>query len=285
MGSRFNCMKTLEEVEWADSFSVLSYGLSVRLRVTDAYLLPLFKMVLPPYWEVSNPQASQAVDLDYSLVAEQTGSGPNQPRLHTGFAGSSPIVQHWDLNIALRAMESFLQLEVADRAKDRVFVHSGVVAWRGRAIILPGRSMAGKTTLVTRLMEAGCSYYSDEFAVLDAAGLVHPYARPLSVRDEAGALPKRLNADSFGGETGLEPIPAGLVLLSKYIPGASFRPRRVSRGRAVLGLMDNTVSIRREPERSLSALVGLSNTAPCWKGRRGDSEEAVRFVMDAVSRW
>ena len=39
-----------------------------------------------------------------------------------------------------------LELWVAEHAVDRVFVHAGVVAFEGRALLLPGRSLSGKTT-------------------------------------------------------------------------------------------------------------------------------------------
>ena len=67
-------------------------------------------------------------------------------------------------------------VHVANYAPDRVFVHAGVVAWRGRALVLPGTSFAGKTTLVAELVRAGAIYYSDEYAVLDEQGRVHPYS-------------------------------------------------------------------------------------------------------------
>ena len=71
---------------------------------------------------------------------------------------------------------------VAEEARRGVFVHAGVVGWKGRALVLPGKSGAGKTTLVAELIRAGATYYSDEYAVLDERGRVHPYARPLAVR-------------------------------------------------------------------------------------------------------
>ena len=57
-------------------------------------------------------------------------------------------------------------------------MHAGAVAWRDRGIVIPGRSHSGKTTLVRALVEAA-RYYSDEFAVLDPQGRLHPYPLPL----------------------------------------------------------------------------------------------------------
>ena len=64
---------------------------------------------------------------------------------------------------------------MAAETRERVFVHAGVVGWKGHAIVIPGRSRSGKTTLVAELVKAGAEYYSDEFAVLDAEGRVHPF--------------------------------------------------------------------------------------------------------------
>jgi len=72
-----------------------------------------------------------------------------------------------------------------------------VVAWRGRAILLPGRSYVGKSTLVMELVRAGAVYYSDEYAVLDARGRVHPFAQPVALREPDGGT---LCTTQFGGK-------------------------------------------------------------------------------------
>ena len=82
-----------------------------------------------------------------------------------------------DLAIGSRSLrhvlESFatrLKAYIAEMARRRVFVHAGAVGWHGKAIIIPGRSMSGKTSLVRELVRAGAIYYSDEYAVLDLQG-------------------------------------------------------------------------------------------------------------------
>ena len=91
-------------------------------------------------------------------------------------------------------LESHLQLYVAEWARRRIFVHAGVVGWRGRAILVPGRSFSGKTALIAAFVRAGATYYSDEYAVLDAKGRVHPYPRRLSIRSEGGRGARRCSA-------------------------------------------------------------------------------------------
>ena len=74
---------------------------------------------------------------------------------------------------------------VARRSPRLLFVHAGVVGWRGLAIVIPGRGSTGKSTLVAELVRRGAVYYSDAFAVLDEAGRVHPYRGAIGLGDEA----------------------------------------------------------------------------------------------------
>src|SRR5205085_10523469 len=136
----------------------------------------------------------------------------------------------------LEAFESDLQLYVAATARRRLFVHAGVVGWRGRAVVLPGRSFAGKTTLVAALVRAGATYYSDEYAVFDRAGRVHPYARPLALREGAGRQTK-VSVEALDGVKGVRALPVGLVIVRVYRSGARLRVRWLSNGQGSMSLL------------------------------------------------
>ena len=89
--------------------------------------------------------------------------------MYTVYHGLHPVVQTIDKNFALDEIEARIRVQVATSSETRVFVHAGVVGWHGRAIVIPGESRSGKSELVTALVQAGATYYSDEYAVLDAA--------------------------------------------------------------------------------------------------------------------
>jgi hypothetical protein len=159
-------------------------------------------------------------------------------------------------------------------------VHAGVVGWNGQAIVIPGRSYSGKSSLVTALVKAGATYYSDEFAVLDERGRVHPYAVPLAIRpDQNGAPPIKRRVEEIGGVAGARPMPVGLVLITRYVSGTRFRPRPVSAGRAVLELLGNTLPARRRPERVLDALTQVVSRALVLRGTRGEAEETAPQIL------
>ena len=148
----------------------------VRLCATDRAILPALVERLPPGWRPARAGPSTRV---YAVTGRRRG-------LLTVEADGAPIARTRRLETALDAFESDLHHHVAEWAPRLVFVHAGVVGWRGIAILLPGRSMSGKTTLVRALLDAGAAYYSDEYAVLDERGRVHPFARYLRQRATGG---------------------------------------------------------------------------------------------------
>ena len=86
------------------------------------------------------------------------------------------------MSTALRILQKELHICVAEYATTRVFIHAGVITWRNCTVVLPGFSHAGKSTLVWSLVQAGAVYYSDEYAVFDENGGVHPFTLPISLR-------------------------------------------------------------------------------------------------------
>ena len=71
------------------------------------------------------------------------------------YVGARRRARTRDLGEAFAVLESELRQSLAARSRQRTFVHAGVVGWRGQAIVVPGRSRSGKTTLVAELVRAG----------------------------------------------------------------------------------------------------------------------------------
>jgi hypothetical protein len=164
-------------------------------------------------------------------------------------------------------------------ARRRVFVHAGVVGWQGKAIIIPGRSMSGKTSLVTELVRAGATYYSDEYAVLDMFGRVHPYPEPLAIRNDSFKQ-KKLRPEEIGGITGIKPLCVRQVVVSRYQTGARWRPKMLSAGQAVLELLANTIPARRKPEVVIPTLREVVLEATTFKGVRGEARDTARLILE-----
>jgi hypothetical protein len=128
----------------------------------------------------------------------------------------------------------------------------------------------------------GATYYSDEYAVLDRRGRVHPYALPLSVREGSSDEPVRYDVEELGGVTGSKPLPVGLVVVSRYEEGARWRPRTLSPGRGLLALLASTVSARRQPKAAISTMNEVVRNAAVIKGVRGDVKHAAMSILRSL---
>jgi hypothetical protein len=183
---------------------------------------------------------------------------------------------------ALILLDGQIHGHVALESPEFIFIHAGVVADGGRAIVIPGRSFSGKTTLVRSLVEAGAVYYSDEFAVLDAAGCVHPYAKPLSYRPPDGGMPVDYRADQLGGVAGDEALPIGVVAAARYRPGAQWDPRPLSTGAGALAVLENAVPAQERPEQTIRHISRALVGATLLDGDRGEADETASLLLDAL---
>src|SRR4029453_17384113 len=205
----------------------IAYGVRIGLRVDCRALLDTLehdpgRMHLPFGWravEAHEPDAP--VSVRYEL---RTGASGGASPSYRVYAGTNLVAEERRLTDAGWALAAHAEPFVAEHAPDHLFVHAGVVGWQGCAIVMPGASFAGKTTLVRVWLEAGATYYSDEFAVLDRAGRVHPFARPLAIRDSSTGVTRRVPVAALGAGTGTTPLPIRLVLVTSYRAGARWRP-------------------------------------------------------------
>jgi hypothetical protein len=173
----------------------------------------------------------------------------------------------------LHALDGAVRSVVAEQAPGLVFVHAGVVGIDGRAVILPGRSMAGKTTLVAALVQAGATYLSDEYAVIDADGMIHPYPRRLSVREPGGR--REVDVSEVGGSAADGPLPPALVAAIEFEPDARWSVAPGSGGACAMALVDNAIAARSRSAEVLRAAALVARQVRFVEGRRGTAAEAV----------
>jgi hypothetical protein len=272
-------MEKVDRLGWADGITFSSYGVRLGIRVNDPQVLDRVRKYLPPGIK---PSSSPVVDRLFSLLVGGSGSRPGVRRFNLLYENHVRIARVLDLEQVFETLESSLRLYVAETAHRRLFVHAGVVGWRGKAIVIPGRSFSGKTTLVAELVRAGATYYSDEYAVFDAKGRVHPFPKPLSIRLSGEIEQQEVAVEELGGRTGIKPLPVGLVLMSRYRAGARWRPRQLSAGVGALELLSNTVAARKEPAKALNTLERVVSSAPVLKGVRGEASEVARAILENV---
>ena len=177
-------------------------------------------------------------------------------------------------------LNSSLRLEVAEYAKDSVFVHAGVVGWKDRAIVVPGASFSGKSTLTAELVKIGATYFSDEYAVFEPNGFVGPFPRYLSLRYFGASRESAVPVEKLGGEEGKNPIPVGMVLFTEFSKGAAWQPEYLGTGSGIMEMIPHTLTIRRDPAFSLKVLDLVVRRAIIVKSPRGDAKKFAKFLLE-----
>ena len=252
-----------------------SYGVRVRIEASDSVLLEeaerqARKALVDNLRRVDGTEAERS----FGITSDADGT------LHL-FKNGQAFTFDKDRQRFFRFFDSLLRIEVAEHADGWVFIHAGVVASNGRAILIPGDSFSGKTTLVQELVRAGAEYYSDEYAVLDNAGLVHAFPRDLSVRfTQAGSLAERdVNVGSIGGKIGSRPIPVGLVVLTKFEAGAAWEPERLSAGQGILETIPHTIPRNANAAHSLKVLNTAFTDAIILRSSRGAASRLAPTLL------
>ncbi|MCI0416102.1 hypothetical protein L0222_25290 [bacterium] len=270
--SKTDEMEKLDRIGWPTGISLESYGVRIGVRTSDAALMEKVKCCLPPLWK---PARTPCVDFLYSLEAGNDRKG----RFHVLYRGPLRTIRTKNLNKALQYLEQSLEFTVATRANARLFVHAGVVGWRGRAIVIPGRTMSGKSSMVAALLRAGANYYSDEFAVFDSSGRVYPYPRVLRIRQNG----RQQNhfVEEFSVRLGKRALHVGLIAALKYKPGIRWRPRILSPAEAVLTLLDNTILARYLT--NLTTFKAVASSALAIKANRGEAEEVATRLLEYLA--
>jgi hypothetical protein len=285
----------LENIPRVGSFEVLCYRFDIhahseRTRRYIARVLSVFAMT-------PSHDATESTDAPVSHYAvEDAGEEETVSRYRLYYNGEwihgSGVPSHvldrmfWHINE--RALED---------NDDHLLIHAGaVVDQSGRAILLPADSGSGKTTVVTGLLKRGFRYLSDEAAALDPETfLIHPFAKPLSIKSGTQALFPDLRPDddyveladgywhvdpgSFATAEPAPPSRVALIVCPRYIPAAKTELRSLSPAQACLRLGRQVINFDLWKRRALPILARIAGEARCYELTSSDPDEAADAVV------
>jgi hypothetical protein len=255
-------MAKIDRLGWAAGFSFISHGVRIGVRVNKPEVLETLAKLLPEGWK---PSKHKVVEQLYSLKVGGISARPNLRQFNLLYGNLNKLARTMSLDEVFETFRKDLQHAVPFLAKHKVFVRAGVVGWQGRAIVIAGDEGSGKTTVVKELVEKGATYYSDEYAMLDGQGRVHPYPGL---------------ADEFSEEQiGKKPLRIGTIFVTRYKAGGRFRPRKLSQGQAALELLAHTTATRRIPETALTFAQKAVSQADAFKGARGEASDFVEYLL------
>jgi hypothetical protein len=243
-----------------------SFGFVGEVVTEDPALLEALPALLPP--------DSQRVELEPHSVFKLSSAGVIT-------INGNEVHRVTDPGVALDALGSVVRHRLASEAPTHVFIHAGVVEIDGWGIVIPGASFSGKTTLVAELLRWGAVYGSDEYAVVDQAGLIEPFAQPLSVRSHDAAGPTdRVAVPAC--RVASKAIRARMIVITRYRPGAKWQPVQPPSSEGAFALLEHTVAAYRRPQLALAAVARLASGAVVLSGDRGEATDTAAALIEAI---
>lgn len=202
-------------------------------------------------------------------------------------------------------LEMALNWCVAMRIYAYMTFHSAVAERGGKAVLIPGASGQGKTTLSASLMLRGWRLFSDEFGLFDMeSGKLVPYPRPLSIKNEsidvlknfsrAAQFTKSMTKTPKGTLAYLrpteesivrstEPAELGWFIFPEFAPEQAPLLTKLDPGQAMFGLTRSSVNYDSFGERSFRILTDLVDRVPAYAMRYPDLG-AAGDMIDELTR-
>lgn len=182
-------------------------------------------------------------------------------------------------------------------------LHAAALVFKGKGILLPGKSGSGKSSLAAWLTSRGHTYLTDELVLVSSRGIMRAFTRPLSLAQKSIAalsLHMPLNqAECLIGRWGtmvphrcLNPQWSGSTPRLAYIVFPHYKHHqpttitKLTSAQSCLKLMSCYVNARSFNEHGFSELAGLARTAVSYElqfGRFSDVEDVLEQHLQPQS--
>ena len=221
-------------------------------------------------------------------------AGPGRSRRHVLTLDDSEVSDAEYAESLVTSLVHHVNREAIERVAGPA-LHAGGVEHDEIGAVFPGRSEAGKSTLVAALVRAGLLYLSDEAVALDRdTRLIRPYPKPLSLDPGAWSMfpelepcvelpTERYKEDQWQvapqdlGRVGSS-CPLGVIAFPHYSPTHETALLPISRAEALIELANNTFGFKESSRANLETLTTATRSADCYRFMIGDLAGAVDVI-------
>jgi len=226
--------------------------------------------------------------LDHSSGAEahiELSLDEDETHQFTLKEGGAPSLTTVSFSAMAEWVVSRVGFHLADKSRGGALLHAAAVRWQDRAVVLPGKIGAGKTTLACWLVAHGFGYLSDEFVFVQSEqDRLSAFPRPLNVKQSALQVVAPYFRTSGNVDTVLEGkasslVPpewlspdeivsracAGMLLFPDFRPGSKYRLEQLAAAEAGLALMQTILNLRNLPGHGLPETAWLVNRLPVYR--------------------
>lgn len=266
-------------------------------------LRPLDVLGVPVRVRAADAEAAERLALCYAAFGDATGgTAPLAAELAGGDGRWTVRVDGRgetgaeDLTLAVRAFHHELMHGVMLRARRYFYVHAAVAELDGGAVVLPGLSRAGKSTVVLALVRAGARLLSDELLVFDPeARECLAFPRAIKVRDECvpyfGDLAGRFVGEGEGRFVPFDALgegavaaraPVRAVAVPRWQRSGSTELSAIRPGQALLELTSSALNFGTHGPASLDALTAVVRGARAFRLAWRDPGRAAELLLGAL---
>jgi hypothetical protein len=260
----------------AASIDELVAGVRCTIDIEPPELVAGAHLVLPGRVGPQDQEAAPELKLRVQTVPRQSSNDGGEPGAEPRYVlldAGRPVAEPCSGVEVLRALEHHLRIWVSVLAPHCLLVHAGVVVWDGRAVVLPGPSGSGKSSLVLALVRAGAAFSSDDVAVIDPDGQVWPWPRPLRLRGtheiEHPSVPP--------APTGSADV--GTIVFARFRPAEAWVQRELGPATTAARLLGNTPCARTRPQLALSRCAELARHALGYEVDRGEAADSAPRIL------
>lgn len=174
-----------------------------------------------------------------------------------------------------------------------LLVHAGAVALEGRAVLFPGASGTGKSTITAACLARGMGYLSDEAVAVDlVSGLVTGLSRPIMLtpwsrralrlddgHEARGEGKRAVPAERLGSTIVAGPLAVAHVVVVRHgAPVTAMMP--MTPGEALTHVLAASFNHYRHGETAWEAVVRMAGSASGWYLDVADLETAADAVAE-----
>jgi HprK-related kinase A len=239
---------------------------------------------------------------DYTVRLEAAKFGRRLFRPSIAIRGDYTLPEAVPQSLAhgLISAEMAMNLQMALGERRFLLLHASSVEKDGKVLIMTGESGSGKSTLSALLASRGWRFMGDEFALVDPiSGDIHPFPRPVSLKNEAIAMMRALlPATRFGpvqlatakgdichlipGSAAIaamnDPAPPALILFPGYGLPRAIRP--VGTSETFVRLTQASTNYTALGEAGFDALTRLVTRVPACAIDYPDTDTALTLVEE-----
>jgi len=240
-------------------------------------------------------QAVEIVDFLYRDLPASEGPSPHvtlklrvEPEQDKVILRNGRVVHYKGCSVAGVGAALLQQtlFHLADKSEGGLLLHAAAAAWRGRAVLFPGKTGTGKTMLMSWLMTKGFEYLTDELVYVPfGSGKIDPFVRPLNVKssgkealtpgviDFEAVAPQLMSGPSvtlvprsaLGQRGTVGSTPLGAIVFPTFRPEGPFVFSPLPRSAAGMGLMSCLINARNLPDHGFPEATRLAKSVRAFR--------------------